>query len=246
MRFALGGASTRSPAAVMCSPVTMTCQPACIAAPSKTRSGTRSNGASSARPVVLAGAATSPDVTGCPRTELIDRVARLPRPLVFTNGVFDLLHRGHVECLAAARREGASLVVGINGDVSVRGLGKGALRPLVPEADRAVVVAALEAVSLVVLFDEPTPAALIALLRPDVYVKGGDYRLADLPEARQVAAWGGRALTVPIVAGRSTTALVERIRRGEDTPPATGPQRGARVTAAVPVGHRPDGDGVTP
>jgi len=124
-------------------------------------------------------AGTSPARKWCPRADLADRAARLPRPLVFTNGVFDLMHRGHVECLAAARREGASLVVGVNGDASVRGLGKGPLRPLMPEADRATVVAALEAVSLVVLFDEPTPAALIALLRLEVYVKGGDYRLAQ-------------------------------------------------------------------
>lgn len=149
----------------------------------------------------------------CPRDETRRRAALLPRPLVFTNGVFDLLHRGHVECLAAARREGASLVVGLNSDRSVRGLGKGPLRPLVGEDDRAAVIAALEAVSLVVLFDEPTPEALIDELRPEVYVKGGDYRVESLREARQVAGWGGRAMTVDFVSGRSTTRLVETIAR---------------------------------
>ncbi len=149
----------------------------------------------------------------CARADAARRAAALPRPLVFTNGVFDLLHRGHVECLEAARREGASLVVGVNGDASVRCLGKGPLRPLVPETDRAALIAALESVSLVTLFDESTPEALIDLLRPDVYVKGGDYDVATLRETQQVATWGGRALTVSFVDGFSTTSLVETISR---------------------------------
>lgn len=140
------------------------------------------------------------------------RALELPRPQVFTNGVFDLLHRGHVECLQQARALGGSLIVGLNSDTSVRLLHKGPERPLNPEADRACVLAALESVSLVVLFDEATPLALLELLRPEVYVKGGDYDLQRLPEAALVARWGGRALALPYLAGRSTTALVQRMR----------------------------------
>lgn len=138
------------------------------------------------------------------------RARALPRPLVFTNGVFDLLHAGHVVYLQNARALGASLVVGLNSDVSARGLGKGRGRPLVDEADRALVVAALAAVSAVVLFDEPTPAALLDVLAPDVYVKGGDYRLEQLPEAQQVQRWGGRAVVLPFLPGRSSSSLVRR------------------------------------
>jgi len=139
-------------------------------------------------------------------------VAALPRPVVFTNGVFDILHRGHVEYLAAARALGASLVVGLNSDASVRLLGKGPERPLNPQDDRAAVLAALESVSLVTLFDERTPLALIERVRPDVYVKGGDYDMATLAETALVQRWGGRAVAIDFLAGRSTTALVQRIR----------------------------------
>jgi len=140
------------------------------------------------------------------------RIAALPRPLVFTNGVFDILHRGHVCYLAAARALGASLVVGLNSDASVRLLGKGPDRPLNPQDDRAAVLAALESVSLVTLFDERMPLALIERVRPDIYVKGGDYDVAALAETALVQRWGGRAVAIPFVEGRSTTALVRRIR----------------------------------
>ncbi len=140
------------------------------------------------------------------------RAASLPRPLVFTNGVFDLLHAGHVDCLEAARELGRSLVVAVNSDRSARLLGKGPQRPLNTVADRCRVVGALAAVDLVVTFDEPTPLALLELLRPDVYAKGGDYRIGELPEARCVARWGGRTVILPYRSGCSTTRLVERIR----------------------------------
>ena len=148
----------------------------------------------------------------CPRSELPAHLAALPRPLVFTNGVFDLLHRGHVTYLAQARALGASLVLGLNSDASARGLGKGPDRPLNAEADRACVLAALESISLVVLFDEPTPCTLLQAIRPDVYVKGGDYDIEALEETRLVRSWGGRAQALSFVDGYSTTALVRRIR----------------------------------
>lgn len=140
--------------------------------------------------------------------------AALPRPMVFTNGVFDILHRGHVSYLVAARGLGASLVVGLNSDRSARGLGKGPDRPLNAELDRACVLGALDAVSAVVLFDEPTPVALLGKLQPDIYVKGGDYDMETLAETALVRSWGGRALALPFVAGYSTTALVQRINQG--------------------------------
>lgn len=140
-------------------------------------------------------------------------VAALPGPVVFTNGVFDVLHRGHVTYLAQARALGASLVVGLNTDASARRLGKGPDRPLNGEAERAVVLAALESVSLVTFFDEDTPVALLTQLRPNLYVKGGDYDMRVLEETRIVEAQGGRALAIPFVAGYSTTALVQRIRQ---------------------------------
>ena len=148
----------------------------------------------------------------CTRADLAARVAALARPIVFTNGVFDILHRGHVSYLAAARALGASLVIGLNSDVSARGLGKGPGRPLNSEADRACVLAALESVSLVALFDEPTPVSLLQLVRPDCYVKGGDYDMESLEETRLVRSWGGRALAIAFVDGYSTSALVRRIR----------------------------------
>ena len=142
-------------------------------------------------------------------------LARLPRPMVFTNGVFDILHRGHVSYLVAARALGASLVLGLNSDASARGLGKAADRPLNRELDRACVLGALEAVDAVLLFDEPTPVALIAQVRPDLYVKGGDYDVDQLAETALVRSWGGRALALPFVDGYSTTALVQRIAQGK-------------------------------
>ncbi|MDE2121798.1 MAG: D-glycero-beta-D-manno-heptose 1-phosphate adenylyltransferase [Betaproteobacteria bacterium] len=151
----------------------------------------------------------------CAPQDLARRCAVLPRPLVFTNGVFDILHRGHVSYLAQARALGASLVVGLNSDASVRTLGKGPERPLNPLHDRAVVLAGLRSVDLVVPFDESTPLALLERVRPEVYVKGGDYDMQRLPEAALVRSWGGRAQTLGFVDGRSTSALVRRIR---DTP----------------------------
>lgn len=142
------------------------------------------------------------------------RVAALPGPVVFTNGVFDILHRGHVACLQAARQLGGSLVLGLNSDASARGLGKGPGRPLNNAFDRAFVLAGLEAVSLVVLFDEPTPVELLKRVRPQVYVKGGDYAMEVLEETAWVRSWGGRAMAMPFVEGCSTSALVERIRGG--------------------------------
>ena len=149
----------------------------------------------------------------CPPGELEARVASLPRPVVFTNGVFDILHRGHVTYLAQARAMGASLVVGLNSDASARGLGKGPDRPLNTELDRACVLAALESVSLVVIFDEPTPVELLRRVRPHWYVKGGDYDIETLAETALVRSWGGQARALPFVDGHSTTALVARIRR---------------------------------
>lgn len=148
----------------------------------------------------------------CTRAELADRIARLAQPVVFTNGVFDILHRGHVSYLAQARALGASLVLGLNSDASARSLGKGPDRPLNAELDRACVLAALESVSLVTLFDEQTPVELLKLVRPQVYVKGGDYDIETLAETKWVRSWGGRAEALSFVEGYSTTALVRRIR----------------------------------
>jgi len=148
----------------------------------------------------------------CLRRDLPARLAALPRPMVFTNGVFDILHRGHVTYLAQARAMGASLVLGLNSDTSARMLGKGPDRPLNAEADRACVLAALESVSLVVLFDEQTPCELLTEIRPDLYVKGGDYDIETLEETRLVRSWGGDARAISFVDGYSTTALVRRIR----------------------------------
>jgi rfaE bifunctional protein nucleotidyltransferase chain/domain len=147
-----------------------------------------------------------------PTAEIAGRDWREARPLVFTNGVFDILHPGHVVYLACARALGAALLVGVNSDRSARQLGKGAGRPLNGEYDRVSVIAALESVSYVTLFDETTPCELIRRCRPDVYVKGGDYDIETLEETRLVRSWGGRALTIPLVPGYSTTALVRRIR----------------------------------
>ena len=140
-------------------------------------------------------------------------VADLPRPVVFTNGVFDVLHRGHVSYLAKARALGGSLVVGLNTDASARRLGKAPDRPLNNQEDRAVLLAALESVSMVTWFDEDTPIELITELRPDVLVKGGDYDMDKLAETAVVKSYGGQALALPFVDGYSTTALVRKIRQ---------------------------------
>jgi D-glycero-beta-D-manno-heptose 1-phosphate adenylyltransferase len=142
------------------------------------------------------------------------RLDALPKPVVFTNGVFDVLHAGHVTYLAQARALGGSLVVALNTDASAKRLGKGPDRPLNNEADRATLIAALESVSLVTWFEEDTPYELIDELRPDVLVKGGDYDMKRLKEAKLVESYGGKALALPFVAGYSTTALVAKIRVG--------------------------------
>ncbi|MCF8209589.1 MAG: adenylyltransferase/cytidyltransferase family protein [Rhodoferax sp.] len=150
----------------------------------------------------------------CDRNALANALARLPRPWVFTNGVFDVLHRGHVMYLAQARELGASLIVALNTDASVRRLGKGDDRPLNNQSDRAVVMAGQQAVDLVTWFDEDTPVEVIAAIRPDLLVKGGDYDMVTLPETALVESWGGRALSLPFVSGYSTTRLLEKIRAG--------------------------------
>jgi rfaE bifunctional protein nucleotidyltransferase chain/domain len=148
----------------------------------------------------------------CFPTELEARIAALPKPLVFTNGVFDILHRGHASYLAQARALGASLVVGVNSDASVKMLGKGDDRPINTEADRQALLAALESVDLVVLFTEQTPVNLIAKIHPDIYVKGGDYEINSLEETRLVKTWGGVAVAIPFLYERSTTTLLGKIR----------------------------------
>lgn len=138
---------------------------------------------------------------------------RLKRPLVFTNGVFDLLHRGHATYLDRSAVLGGSLVVAVNTDASVKRLGKGDERPLNACEDRAALLAALACVDAVTWFDEDTPEALIAELRPDVIVKGGDYDMDALPETALVRSWGGRAVAIAFEFERSTTALVRKIQR---------------------------------
>ena len=146
------------------------------------------------------------------RADALLRIAQLPRPLVLTNGVFDLLHRGHVAYLEAARAQGAALVVAVNSDASVKRLDKGTDRPLNTLEDRMAVLAALAAVDLVVPFDDDTPRDLIIAAMPDVLVKGGDYSAATTAGAPEVIAHGGRFVAVPFTFDRSTTSLVERIR----------------------------------
>jgi len=148
----------------------------------------------------------------CAPAQLGGRIATLSRPLVFTNGVFDILHRGHVTYLAQARALGASLVVAANSDASARRLGKGADRPINRLEDRAAVLAALEAVDLVTWFDEDTPLALILACRPDVLVKGGDWKPEAIVGAREVLAWGGAVHSIPFQFERSTSATLNRIR----------------------------------
>jgi len=148
----------------------------------------------------------------CAPERLGERLAAIARPLVFTNGVFDLLHRGHVTYLAQARALGASLLVALNSDASARRLGKGGDRPLNALDDRMAVVAALGTVDVVTWFDTDTPLATITACRPDVLVKGGDWKPDDIVGAPEVRSWGGKVVSIPLVAGRSTTALVDRIR----------------------------------
>lgn len=146
-------------------------------------------------------------------TALADRVATLPRPLVFTNGVFDLLHRGHVTYLAQARAEGAALIVALNDDDSVRRLGKGSDRPINILADRLAVIAALESVSLVTWFSDDTPLSLIESISPEVLIKGGDWAPEKIVGGDWVRARGGRVLSIAFEHERSTTRMLEKIRQ---------------------------------
>jgi rfaE bifunctional protein nucleotidyltransferase chain/domain len=148
----------------------------------------------------------------CPPAELTRRVGALHRPLVFTNGVFDILHRGHVTYLAQARSLGQSLLVALNSDQSARRLGKGPDRPLNTLDDRMAVVAALECVDLVTWFEEDTPLVCILQCRPDVLVKGGDWPVEKIVGAKEVMQRGGSVRSIPFEFERSTTALLSRIR----------------------------------
>ena len=148
----------------------------------------------------------------CDPAQLARRIAALARPLVFTNGVFDILHRGHVTYLAQARALGASLVVAANSDISARRLGKGEDRPINRLEDRVAVLAALQAVDLVTWFDDDTPLALIRACRPDVLVKGGDWKPEAIIGAAEVIGWGGAVHSIPFKFERSTTATLKKIR----------------------------------
>jgi rfaE bifunctional protein nucleotidyltransferase chain/domain len=148
----------------------------------------------------------------CPPDALAGRIGRLAAPVVFTNGCFDILHRGHVTCLAQARALGASLIVALNTDASVRRQGKGDDRPVNSLEDRAAVIAALESVSLVTWFDSDTPLDLIVACRPDVLVKGGDWPVERIVGASEVLAGGGRVESIAFEHMRSTTALLQKIR----------------------------------
>ena len=151
----------------------------------------------------------------CDRSSVVSKIACLPRPVVLTNGVFDILHRGHVTYLAQARALGASLVVAVNTDDSVRRLGKGEDRPINSCEDRMAVLAALESVSMVVPFDEDTAQAIVRECRPDIYVKGGDYDMHTIPEGKEVLAYGGQVRAIDFEYDRSTTALLNKVRRSK-------------------------------
>lgn len=152
----------------------------------------------------------------CEPARLRERLAAMSRPLVFTNGVFDMLHRGHVTYLAEARAQGASLIVGLNSDASVKRLEKGEDRPINRLDDRMAVVAALQSVDLVTWFEEDTPLALILACRPEVLVKGGDWKPEAMVGAKEVSAWGGAARSIPFQYATSTSAMLEHIRRFQD------------------------------
>ena len=145
--------------------------------------------------------------------QLQQRMTALPKPVVLTNGVFDILHRGHVTYLAQARALCASLVVAVNTDASVKRLGKGDDRPINNCADRMAVLAALEAVSLVVSFDEDTALEVVQLARPDIYAKGGDYQMDAIPEGKAVLEYGGKVAAIDFLHDRSTTQLLAKVRR---------------------------------
>ena len=145
--------------------------------------------------------------------ELAGRLARLPRPLVFTNGCFDILHRGHVTLIAQARALGTAVVVAVNSDASVKRQGKGDERPVNTLVDRLAVIAALECVSLVTWFDEDTPIERILECRPEILVKGGDWPVDKIVGNAEVSGWGGKAVSIPFIHQKSTTALLDKIRK---------------------------------
>jgi D-glycero-beta-D-manno-heptose 1-phosphate adenylyltransferase len=149
----------------------------------------------------------------CSRAQLQERIAALPQPVVLTNGVFDILHRGHVTYLAQARAQGAALVVAANTDASVKRLGKGDDRPINTCEDRMAVLAALESVTLVVPFDEDTALEVVQEARPQIYVKGGDYDMTAIPEGQAVIAYGGKAVAIAFEHDRSTTKLLAKVRK---------------------------------
>lgn len=151
----------------------------------------------------------------CPPEQLAERLGQLPRPLVFTNGCFDILHRGHVTYLAQARDLGAAMVVALNTDASVRRQGKGGDRPINALPERAAVMAALACVDLVTWFDSDTPLDLILTVRPDVLVKGGDWSIENIVGSSEVLGWGGKVHSVPFLHQTSTTATLSRIRASE-------------------------------
>lgn len=148
----------------------------------------------------------------CEPAALQARIASLPRPLVFTNGCFDILHRGHATYLAQARALGASLIVGVNTDASVKRQGKGDDRPINNQQDRMAVLAALESTDLVTWFDDDTPLNLILACRPDILVKGGDWTEDKIVGAKEVREWSGSVHSIPFIHERSTTAMIKKIR----------------------------------
>jgi len=149
----------------------------------------------------------------CNPTQLHAQLSKLAKPIVLTNGVFDLLHRGHVTYLAQAKALGGSLVVAVNTDASVRRLGKGEERPINTCADRMAVLAALESVDLVMSFDEDTALQAVELVRPDIYVKGGDYDMQAIPEGQAVLAYGGQVRAIDFEHDRSTTKTLQKLRQ---------------------------------
>lgn len=151
----------------------------------------------------------------CPPEQLVERLSALPRPLVFTNGCFDILHRGHVTYLAQARATGAAMVLALNTDASVRRQGKGSDRPINSLSNRAAVVAALTSVDLVTWFDEDTPAALIEQIKPDILIKGGDWPVEKIVGASETLARGGQVYSIPFLHQTSTTQTLAKIRAAE-------------------------------
>ncbi len=151
----------------------------------------------------------------CPPEALAERLAALPRPLVFTNGCFDILHRGHVTYLAQARATGAAMILALNTDDSVRRQGKGDDRPINPLENRAAVVAALASVDVVTWFDDDTPAALIELVKPDILVKGGDWTVDKIVGSQETLARGGKVYSIPFLHQTSTTQTLAKIRAAE-------------------------------